>query len=418
MAHTHLFGELRRVTRRFRSLYAWTSIAASCLAATLLGAALLALGWRLGWASTWAAPLLAIGAVAGICLGFSQAARRLRDPRWVARRVEGQHPELESLLLTAIEQEPDLPDGGFGFLQASVIGDALVHAAGHDWREVVSLKRLRLTQLLGTLGVVALVMVAGGLVYGAWGRDAGLVPPSWFASPVVEDDYQVMIEPGDTEVERGASLIVTARFPADLPDDAMLEWRDAEGQSTQTPMSLSLSDPMFGARVADVRADLTYRVHYAGQTSPDFQVTVYEHPQLQRADARLVFPEYTHLEEKRVEDTRRVTAVEGTRLTLLFQLNKPITVGRLVGEDDRRIELTAVPGPPNVYSATQTLQESGRYHLELIDAAGRENKLPPRFVINVTPNQPPDVKIAFPARDVRVSPIEELDTQASVWVPE
>ncbi len=355
MAHTHLLDELRRVTRRYRSLYVWTSIAVCSLTATVVGVVLLLLSWQVGWASTWSLPALEIGVVAGIGLGIFLGRRRVRDLRWLARRVEATHPELESLLLTAIEQEPDLPDGGFGFLQASVIGDALAHADRHDWREAVPLHRLRNMQLLGLLGVSALWAVTGVFVADPRYRNAGLTPSSLSAQPVVEDDYQVMIEPGDTEVERGASLIVTARFPADLPDDAMLEWRDAEGQSTQTPMSLSLSDPMFGARVADGRADLTYRVHYAGQTSPDFQVTVYEHPQLQRADARLVFPEYTHLEEKRVEDTRRVTAVEGTRLTLSFQLNKPITVGRLVGEDGRQIELTAVPGPPNVYSGTQTL---------------------------------------------------------------
>ena len=65
--------------------------------------------------------------------------------------------------------------------------------------------------------------------------------------------------------------------------------------------------------------------------------------------------------------------------------------------------------------STKTLGESGRYRLHLVDADGRTNKEPPEFVFNVTPNRPPDVKIAVPARDVRVSPIEELQTKASVW---
>ena len=48
-----------------------------------------------------------------------------------------------------------------------------------------------------------------------------------------------------------------------------------------------------------------------------FHVTVFDYPELVRADAELVFPEYTSLEPAVVEDVRHVTAVEGTKLTLV-----------------------------------------------------------------------------------------------------
>src|SRR5947209_11756398 len=45
-------------------------------------------------------------------------------------------------------------------------------------------------------------------------------------------------------------------------------------------------------------------------------VTVFEYPRLEKADARLVFPAYTGLEERIVQDFRTVSVVEGTELTL------------------------------------------------------------------------------------------------------
>ena len=46
--------------------------------------------------------------------------------------------------------------------------------------------------------------------------------------------------------------------------------------------------------------------------------------------------------------------------------------------------------------------------MQLLDADGRANKLPEEFVISVTPNRPPVVKLERPARDVEVSRLEEL----------
>ena len=91
--------------------------------------------------------------------------------------------------------------------------------------------------------------------------------------------YEVTVAPGDTEIERGTSLIVTARSTADVPDDATLVYRDTVGRGDpRVPMSLSLSDPMFGGRVAEVQSDLTYRVEYADQATREFQVTVFDYP--------------------------------------------------------------------------------------------------------------------------------------------
>ena len=416
MAHRQVVGELKRVARRYRRLYAWNAVAVCCLGAAIAGFGLMILLAPTTRSTLfWPVSVLLIGCLLAICAGTWLAARPTRDLRWVARRIEAKHLELESLLLAAMEQEPHWQDGRFGFLQYSVINDALNHAAANDWREVVPLGKLRIAQLSGAAAAAILACVTYALAVIPTGHDATLPLASIRDQSLAEKDYRVAVIPGDVQIERGTSLIVTARFDADLPDDATLEWQDASGQTERLPMSLSLSDPIFGGRVPEVRTDLTYRLHYAGQTSGDFNVSVYDHPELQRADVRLVFPEYTGLEEKRVEDTHRVTAVEGTRLTLSCRLNKPVDSAQLVGEDESRIELTAQPDRATVYEMTRPLSESGRYRLELIDADGRKNKLPPRFVFKVTPNRAADLKVVRPARDVRVSPLEELLAQASVW---
>ena len=133
-------------------------------------------------------------------------------------------------------------------------------------------------------------------------------------------------------------------------------------------MTRSLEDPTFAGRVESVVNDLAYHIEFAGERSPTYRVRVFENPELVRTDARLEYPAYTSIEPKTAEDVRHVTAVEGTRLTLLFRLNKEVASAKLVDEKGQEIALAlpAASGAP-VYSAEFTLTDSHRYKVRLVD---------------------------------------------------
>jgi hypothetical protein len=119
---------------------------------------------------------------------------------------------------------------------------------------------------------------------------------------------------------------------------------------------------------------LTYRVEYGGETTRDFKVTTFEFPRLERADARVTYPEYTGLAEKTIEDTRRVSAVEGSALGYTFHLNKPVKSATLVPKTGPAIPVAPDTNRPNVYVSNFQLEESGRYELILVDDAGAPTK--------------------------------------------
>ncbi|MHB8899503.1 MAG: hypothetical protein ACYC6Y_12205, partial [Thermoguttaceae bacterium] len=404
------------VARRYRQLYGWLACGIVWLAVAALGASVLWAGWTTGWLVFWASPLLCAVAAAATLAAAWLATRATRDPQWVARRIEARHRELDSLLVTAVEQRPPSPGDRFGYLQDRLFLQSLAYNRRSPWQEDVPDSRVRLVQLTGLacLTLLVTVMVGLGTQAAQARRFVGLAPgrePRTAPPPV----FRVAVSPGNADLERGTSLVVTARFKGRVPDDATLLVRDRSGKETRVPMTLSLSDPVFGARVPDVQTEFDYRVEYGGQKTGQFHVAVFEYPELVRADAELEFPSYTFLPQKRVEDTRTITAVEGTDLTLFCDLNKPVAAARLVDDEGKSVDLSPVGDDPTVYSVRQRLATSARYRLQLTDGDGRANREPPQFVFNVTPNRPPDVKITLPARDVRVSPIEELETRANLW---
>ena len=144
---------------------------------------------------------------------------------------------------------------------------------------------------------------------------------------------------------------------------------------------------------------------------------VFEHPKLERADAKIQFPAYTQLPEKTIEDTRRISAVEGSALSYTLQLNKSVKSARLVPRkgDGEVVNFTPDATKPFATLANFPLVASATYALELVDADGRTNKVPAQFVLDALRNRAPELKLASPRGDQRVSALEEIQFAGEAW---
>jgi hypothetical protein len=398
--------KLARVAGQIRSLRLWIGLALCWLVWASVGGAMFAAtylsggGAPLGWLDILAFAFLS----AAICSVV--ALKSARDERAVARRIEARHPELRTLLLAAVEQA-NTPRKNLSYLQTAVISEAVAHGRLHNWQNTVGPWRLRAARLLQFLTLTLLAVVCIGLANRA-GANSGFGSSLFGGRPIAETHYDVTVDPGNCEIERGSPLVIIAQFNRALPPDATLVVIGGADGSQSQEMSRSLNDPKFVGRVAAVNEDLSYRVEFAGKSSETFRARVFDYPALMRADARLEFPKYTALKPKVVQDVRHISAVEGTRLTLEFRINKPIADAQLIRDDGDKAVLAHDGKDDTLYRATGTLTESHRYKLQLRDREGRANRFPEEIVVSVTPNRPPNIKLERPARDVEVSPLEEL----------
>jgi len=398
---------LQRVIRRQQLAGLLWKLAVCWAVAAVVGGILIWAERATGWASPAALPLLAgLTATAVTALAMLHYARA-PDLRWAAKKIEAAHPELQGLLLTAVQQTIE-PGTEPSFLQHRILQEATARSVEHDWRKVVPAGRLAgamalqiaaLMLFIAVLTHVHVATVSGANTNEGWVSVDGL-----------------SITPGDTSVERGESLVVLARFGHTLPPSVNLIVRE-KGAARTVPLVKSLADPIFGGSVPEVTNDFTYRVDYGGRTTREFNVKVFEHPKLVRADADLTFPTYTKLPEKHIEDTRRVSAVEGTKLGFALVLNKPVASAKLIARDKAKTEIPllveagkpAATLPPMAFTASQT------YDVQLIDADGRANKPSPPFVIDVQPNRPPEIKLTTPRGDIRPSSLEEVAFDGTVF---
>ncbi len=392
---------LEPIARDYHSWHLWRGLARCWSAMALVGLGLILLHRFTGWWAAWVFPLFVLVTVVWVVWLRQHWRRNKPDCRAIARQIEAENPKLHSLLLTAVEQQPDSGTSGLNYLQQRVIHEALEHNRNRPWGTRV-FERTFFAQCAQWL---ALVVFAGVLLGLRIGTPAGRA----FFQALNEG---VRVTPGDTSIERGSGLVVLARFDGKLPAEATLVVKPINENERRIPLAKNLDDPVFGGSVPEVNNGLTYRVEYGSRRTREFTVTVFEYPRLERADAKLTFPGYTGLPEKTIADTRRVSAVEGTRLDYTFVLNKPVVTAKLVAKDKTAVSLAADTNHANLYHLGSAIEQSRQYELELVDDAGRTNKIPPQFVIEALKNRAPDLKFVFPRGDQRLSALEEVAFQA------
>ena len=333
----------------------------------------------------------------------------------IVRRIERHHPDLNKLLETASEQiaknDPDQLD----YLQQRVLTEALGAAHKQGW-EFEANGRLAQAHLFHAVALVVFVLAALQL------------PGTGDESAARLAEVGVEVEPGDTEIERGTSLIISAKFDNFRSDVQLTVQEPGQAKRTMT-MEQSLDDPTYSYRLANVQSSAVYRVVYDGQFKENnrgdlvydgqqgklYRLSVFEYPELKSSEARLDYPEFTGRDDKVIPNTRRLTAVEGTGLTFDFQFNKPLKSAVLKvrdGEGDD-IQLKQLADGSPQFQILRDFEQPGefRYELHLEDAEGRVNEFPARYVFTVLENAAPALKFEAPAGDTEVSSIEEMRLQ-------
>jgi len=406
---TRLEAELQTIARSHQSIrihqrgiMIWSTVA-------VVAAGLLAIRFGHEPFASWLGPLLALNLITGAAIQFRSILRDKADIYAAARRIEKENPELDAILRTAAEQKADA-QGKLNFMQQRLLDEALAHANANLWHQ----SPRRQSRWLAASHIGSIVAAFAFLVLGI----RSSAPFSWnwseFSPRSVATAPGIEISPGSIEIEKGTTVVIAARFNDAFPATARLVWRQANGVSGRSNMARSLSDPVYAFTLPEVAADTVYQVEYDGDRTADFTLTVFELPDLVRADAKLDYPDYTGLKDREFIDTRRVSAVAGAGLDYEFLVNRSLASARLVTPDGEVVELEPRNDDSTAFGIAYTLIESQRFKLELTDRDGRTDPDPADIRIAVQANERPDLAMQFPRSDQRVSPLEELTIQVKV----
>ncbi|HEX7070491.1 MAG TPA: DUF4175 family protein [Rhodothermales bacterium] len=345
--------------------------------------------------------LLALATVA--YLGFRFVARpmmrRIAD-RDVALFIEERMPGLEDRLNAAVEiDDADAARRAHGVLVDHLIDDTALHLRSLPIESVVVRKKERM--LVAASAVTMLAFLVLGV------RSLDDLRASMAAGMLLRVvEPEMTVDPGDAEIEQGASQPVVVTLREGSGGDVVIHYRSGDGAWSKASMQAAVGEPSFLHEFVDVQEPITYFVEHRDRRSDAFDISLYRFPAVEQIDLTYTFPDYTGRAPEREEDGGDISAVRGTTVTLDVATNGTAEAARLVLDGGRTIDLSA--GEDGRFRGRLTLEEPGYYTIQLTDSEGKTNKFPEEYRIQPVDDLPPIVQVTIPQRDVRANSVEEV----------
>ncbi len=263
---------------------------------------------------------------------------------------------------------------------------------------------------LASFGAAA-VAAAGVLIWltmagpGALGYGAALL---WRgAPPTREAFYRIEVAPGDRKVRKGSDQIVEARLIGfDAPQVRLIVRSHGAAKWEMAQMEAKTGVPgTYGFLIASLMENTDYRVEAGRLQSAAHTLTVVDLPSVRRIRVTYNYPAWLGL-AKRVEDPGGdLRAVEGTEAVIEVETDRPLNEGQMVLDDGRKIRLEKTG--ERTSTARVRIEREAVYHIAALDE-GESVRISEDYFIEPKAEKPPEVRIARPGRDARVSPIEEV----------
>lgn len=380
--------------------------------------------FQTGFAVTWwvggflAIILLLLDFPAGTTLGllfailvlvsvlvYVRSCRGMNDPRKIALEIEQKHPELQTALLAALDQHSTTSSDQLSYLQSRLIAYSLDLAKTQRWSDSVSINALPGRIFLSFLGVGFFLFVFSAVMFYAESEAETLAE-----LPAIE----ILVEPGDIELEAGDPLTIQARFDMPPTEEVSLEMTYASGEIVTRSMIRPFTDPAFQLRLDTVTAPMSYRVLTEEAASEDYQVTLFEKPALVGSEASVRPPSYAEEAAETIQDPVVIRVVEGTEIDLSLFANRPELTAQLRTRKGETLDLEADPADPLQFTNSIRPSKDVRYEIVLTDSKGRRNGRRDVINIKVTPNKAPVIRVVLPRKNDQATPIQEVHIEAEV----
>ncbi len=363
-----------------------------------------------------------------ICsLAWRQSHRAQADQKALALYVEEKFPDLEQRLLTSIEFSQAENKSSQAGVSPAFVEQLIIDARSHvdlQRQQVERTGSSRESFIALAAGLSACLALALLLQEFAQLRQAAQRLAWPFA---VEDTADItatalpislLVEPGDIEMQRGSPLTVTARVENAQPSALTLRLQDDRLNWRDYPMLLDSTDSngaTFSYYLPAVLKDSNYLVSLASeeQTSRQYQINLYDLPEIEQIDVALDFPEYTGQEDRLESDGGDIVAAEGTEVTLTVTFNKPVTRAEIqfsgAESETGRDYVNGSLDVDGLQATTRfTVAGDGVYRITAVDLQGLQSEAPLDYYIRAIEDQPPQFTLRRPGADRDVMPLEEV----------
>lgn len=259
-----------------------------------------------------------------------------------------------------------------------------------------------------------------------------MITALWWLTPV-KGGLSALYSPFDETVSANAMFInvtpVTSRVPrgSDQKIKGVLNGFDAnvaqvfmrklnDANWLATPMEPAKNKGEFQYTLFNIQDSVVFYVEANGIRSSEQTLEVVDLPYVKQIDLILNFPAFAAMPAKRIENGGDVAALKGTVVQVTAVLSSKAKAARIILSDGTKIEMTSdfeMTADNEFHFVGQfTVKAAGTYKIELTSEDGERYNGSNEFDITLLEDMPPSVVIDKPGRDMKVTNIQEVFTQA------
>lgn len=326
----------------------------------------------------------------------------------IARYLEERNPILEDRLATAVELGAHTVPARENPLWPRLVQEAADEAARLHVPEQLQIRFAqwwRLLAVAATTLAVLLLFRAADLYQGYF---ANYFESNAQAPQAVE---ALQVKPGNTRVPRGETVEVIAESPHLEASEATLYLE--QGPQSWLPYAMSSTTQLgkFTHQLFDVLDTLRYYVRVSDEISPIFTIIAVEAPEIKTLRLTYIYPQEIGRPPLTEENGGDVYAPNGTEIQIEAISTQPLAKAewRLNTADFRGMDLRN----DTLAVASFTVTKDGYYVLRFTNNDGMTNK-PVEYFIHLIPDEPPQITITRPGRDLRPTMLEEVPVEVRV----
>lgn len=218
--------------------------------------------------------------------------------------------------------------------------------------------------------------------------DQEFIPPARF---------QISVIPGNTEVTKGSTILITIKVNGDLPANVSFYLKDDEQTNfTQTRLTAdSLSFYIY--EIKSVRNSFNYYVTADEVKSELFRIEVVDRPIIKTISFRITPPAYSKIPSFEQKDNGNITALIGSRIDISLSSTKDLISANIEFDDTTRTELTV---NKNLASGNIRIRKETSYRVSITDDKGNQNLNPITYIIKPVYDAVPSIELISPGRDI------------------
>ena len=417
--YTELRARVLEAHRVWKRTLFWTGcgIAIVGLISILAGAAIVDLLMPLPGSVRIVLLIGIIGAVGYLLYRYLIQPLRVKlTPHDVALNVERKHRDLEDRLVSALQfGEAETEDPIKSHLLQRLVTDAVERTDGIDFKATIDKSKKR-----KHIGIAVAVLAGCALIALIFPTELNisinrLLSPWEKTEPVFTT--KLTVEPGNARILRGRSLAINLEVTGKAADKARLIYKkgdsaaDTESQGQEIDMmQIEGEKHRFGYEIFNINENMEYYVTANGIESERYTVEVFDMPKVTAVEVTYTYPEYTQLNPITQQGEGNIRAVAGSQAEVRITTNKAIESATLTVDAQDAIPMLISDG--RTLTTTLDVLTDGKYTVKLLCVDGFNNQTPIEYTITAIPDEPPEVAIKEPGRDIKATKLEEVKVLA------